>query len=119
MKNYLMRSHFCYVVLVIVTVLFFWNNIALSGYKLPSVAGYVTKSDGQKVSGVVVSLFHPDLGRVGQSVTSSEGVYYFFNIQGMETPYYIEVYWDRTLIYRHQIMINGLDEVLNWNIVIQ
>ena len=78
-----------------------------------SVSGTVVSGSTRRpVPGVTVSLVHPERGRSASATTDSNGHFAFFGIPGMPTPYYIEIYWGKDLLYRNTHTIQGGNVVL-------
>ena len=70
-----------------------------------TVAGRVLYRSGQPIPGVTVSLVHPTLGRSAPVATDSEGRFSISNVPEARDPFYLEVYWGRTLKYRKAVPV--------------
>jgi hypothetical protein len=84
-----------------------------------NISGRIMHEDNKGIPGVTVSLFHPNLGRVATFITNSYGDYSFHKIQAKSTPYYIEVYWGKKLIYRSSLLLKDNASSLKKNITIK
>jgi Carboxypeptidase regulatory-like domain len=80
-----------------------------------SVDGYVKNLSLDPVAGVTVSIAHPTAGRSRPKTTDSDGYFLFTGLRPMSDPYYLEVYWGRTLICRESIVVN---DNIRWRDVI-
>jgi hypothetical protein len=71
------------------------------------VQGSVVSAAGAPIPGLTASLAHPIVGRSSPSITSRDGIYVFFNVPIRQDPYYLEIYWGQTLMYRQPIHVLG------------
>ena len=62
---------------------------------------------GQGAPGLTVSLIHPQLGRSAPSLTDANGRFEWAAIPVQPDPYYLEIYWDKRLLYRQQVLVQG------------
>ena len=74
---------------------------------VPSLDGYVKDQQFQPLRGLTAYLVHPTIGRSQPVFTDANGYYEFSNIPPAPDPYYIEVYWGRTLMYRVSVSVDG------------
>jgi hypothetical protein len=73
-----------------------------------AVQGVILKAKtNQPIPGLTVSLIHRILGRSASSFTDAFGHYAIFGIPPHSEPYYLEVYWGRTLVYRTPVSVTG------------
>jgi hypothetical protein len=70
------------------------------------VQGQVRNSANYPIPGLTVSLVHPVVGRSYPAITNEYGVYAFFSVPVRPDPYYLEVYWGPTLVYRQALIVN-------------
>jgi hypothetical protein len=68
--------------------------------------GHVTDGESQPIRGLTVYLVHPTIGRSSPSFTDADGYFSFHDVPGAPDPYYLEVYWGRTLMYRVSVTID-------------
>lgn len=72
------------------------------------VQGVILKAPTQQpVPGLTVSLVHPVLGRSALSFTDVFGRYAIFGVPLRPEPYYLEVYWGSSLVYRGPVQVTG------------
>jgi hypothetical protein len=72
------------------------------------VRGVIIKaSTNNPIPGLTVSLVHSSLGRSRAAITDQFGQFEFYQIPIRNEPYYIEVYWGNSLIYRNTVLIQG------------
>jgi len=69
--------------------------------------GHVKGDDLQPIRGLTVYLVHPTLGRSPPSFTDMDGYFAFSEVPSAADPYYLEVYWGRTLRYRVAVRVDG------------
>ena len=73
-----------------------------------SVQGsFCSKKNDIPIPGLIVSLVHPQLGRSQPTYTNKYGNFKMSNIPLNETPYYLEAYWGKRLIFRDKILVQG------------
>lgn len=100
-----MKRAFAGVFLFLVISLVWMNGAtAQSG----SVQGVVLKAPHQQpIPGLKVSLIHPVLGRSAASFTDALGRYSILGLPLRPEPYYLEVYWGASLVFRAPVQVNG------------
>lgn len=94
-------------------LIFFGTAFAQVG----SLAGIVVNQLNYPIPGLTVSLVHPSIGRSYPSITDNLGRFLFSNVPLRNDPYYIEIYWGSTLMYRNTIVINR--DYFSWVIRLQ
>jgi len=67
----------------------------------------ISRNTNYPAPGLKVSLIHPQLGRSAPAISDGNGVFTFYGIPLMQTPYFLEVYWGNQLIYRGPIWVNS------------
>ncbi len=72
----------------------------------------ISGSNHYPAPGLTVVLVHQNLGRSVPSISDGNGMFVFYNIPLMATPYYLEVYWGSQLIHRSIVLINSNRVVL-------
>jgi hypothetical protein len=72
-----------------------------------TVAGRVLYKSGQPIPGLTVYLVHPNVGRSAPASTDSEGRFSIANVPQVAEPFYLEVYWGRTLKYRKTLVVSA------------
>lgn len=73
-----------------------------------SVQGVVLKAPAQQpIPGLKVALIHPVLGRSAASFTDALGRYSILGLPLRPEPYYLEVYWGTSLVFRAPVQVNG------------
>jgi hypothetical protein len=72
-----------------------------------TVSGQVARGNGLGVPGCIVSLVNPAIGRSSPSVTDGFGLYSFANVPVAPSPYYLEVYWGQSLLFRTVVSVQG------------
>src|SRR3982751_57001 len=92
-----------YVLIVLVLVLGIMQPSRAVG-QVP-VQGTVRNGAGYPIPGLTVSLVHPVVGRSYPCITNEYGAYFFLNVPVRPDPYYLEVYWGQTLVYRQPVTI--------------
>jgi len=92
------------IVLLVATVL---APAAASAQTELGLDGHVKGDDSRPIRGLAVYLVHPTLGRSPPSFTDADGYFSFREVPSAPDPYYLEVYWGRTLMYRVSVRIDG------------
>jgi hypothetical protein len=69
------------------------------------VQGQVRNGAGYPIPGLTVSLVHPVVGRSYPSLTNEYGVFSFSNVPARSDPYYLEIYWGSTLVFRQPLVV--------------
>ena len=80
-----------------------------------SVSGWIYQAgsetgapgSGTAIPGLRVSLVHPQLGRSHPDISDERGHFELTAIPPMSTPYFLEIYWGKTLVYRRQLRVQG------------
>lgn len=75
------------------------------------LTGVVVNQRDRPIPGLTVYLVHPEVGRSNPSITDSSGRFYFYNVPLRNSPYYIEIYWGKDLMYRNSISIRGNEDI--------
>lgn len=70
-----------------------------------TVQGRVVYQNGAPIPGITVYLVHPSAGRSTPVTTDSDGRFLIPNVPPQQTPFYVEVYWGRTLKYRKSLSV--------------
>ena len=93
--------------IMVFLVAFAFHATTESG-QMGAVQGTILKAPAnQPIPGMMVSLVHPRLGRSAPSFTNNFGQFAIFNIPPDQEPYYLEVYWGSSLMFRTPVQING------------
>jgi hypothetical protein len=72
-----------------------------------TVQGRVVYQNGAPIPGITVYLVHPSAGRSTPVTTDSDGRFLIPNVPPQQTPFYVEVYWGRTLKYRKALNVTA------------
>jgi hypothetical protein len=84
------------------------GGVTSSFAQFGSVQGVILKAPYQQpIPGLTVSLVHPVLGRSALSFTDALGRFAIMGIPLRPEPYYLEVYWGGSLIYRMPVQVGG------------
>ncbi len=75
------------------------NQAVVQGQLFSNVTSY-------PIPGLTVFLVHPNLGKSVPVLTDENGVYTLYGIPIMPDPYFIEIYWGPTLIFRDFISVD-------------
>lgn len=71
-----------------------------------TVSGRVLyQSNGRPIPGLTVYIVHPVAGRTTPAPTDSNGLYWISNVPPRRDPYYLEIYWGRTLKFRRSVIV--------------
>lgn len=71
------------------------------------ISGEIKTRSNQPIPGLTVSLVHPVLGRISlSSISDAAGRFFIDNVPLRSDPYYLEIYWGRTLRFRNTVIIN-------------
>lgn len=72
------------------------------------VSGEIRTRSNQPIPGLTVSLVHPVVGRIpSTSITNAAGRFFIDNVPQRSDPYYLEIYWGKTLRFRNTVIVNG------------
>ncbi|HEY2864516.1 MAG TPA: carboxypeptidase-like regulatory domain-containing protein [Casimicrobiaceae bacterium] len=88
---------------LIVALAFLASAAALAS----TVQGRVVYRSGAPIPGITVYLVHPAVGRSTPATTDSDGRFSMPNVPPQQTPFYVEVYWGRTLKYRKALEVSA------------
>ena len=72
-----------------------------------SLSGIIITRQGLPLRGATVYLVHPRVGRSRPRFTDGLGRYRFPFVPPQTSPYYLEVYWGRRLIYRQRMILRS------------
>ena len=71
------------------------------------VSGEIKTRSNQPIPGLTVSLVHPVVGRISlSSITDAAGRFFIDNVPIRSDPYYLEIYWGKTLRFRNTVIVN-------------
>jgi len=70
-----------------------------------TVQGRVVYQNGAPIPGITVYVVHPSAGRSTPVTTDSDGRFSISNVPPQQTPFYVEIYWGRTLKYRKALSV--------------
>ena len=76
-----------------------------------AVDGEVVDSSHRPLTGVTVYLAHPTAGRSYPRFTDANGYFVFYDVPYATDPFYLELYWGRTLVYRAAVTVDGFVHV--------
>lgn len=79
----------------------------------PPISGQVFSYQRGPVGGVTVSLVHPAIGRSVPVFSAPNGTYFFGNVPPQPQPFYIEAYWGTQLLFRGQVLYQGVPVQFN------
>jgi hypothetical protein len=102
--------------LFLIALLLIALGVSPAQAQVAGVSGTVVNATGQPIPGVVVSLFHPVIGRSASSITDRSGRYSIFGVPIRADSYYIEAHWGNHIIYRAPVRIQG---PITWNIQVR
>ncbi|MGH8850696.1 MAG: carboxypeptidase-like regulatory domain-containing protein [Casimicrobiaceae bacterium] len=72
-----------------------------------TVQGRIVYQNGAPIPGITVYVVHPSVGRSAPATTDSDGRFSIPNVPPQQTPFYVEVYWGRTLKYRKALEVTA------------
>jgi hypothetical protein len=93
----------------LVLALFAWTILAPAGpaeAQSRGLEGYVKDAASAPIPGLSVYLVHPSVGRSYPRITDSTGHFVFHDVPYAPDPYYLEVYWGKTLMYRASVLVD-------------
>jgi hypothetical protein len=90
---------------LIFLIVTFFDGIAFA--QKGNVTGIVKNQRNYAIPGLTVYLVHPEVGRSSPSITDNFGRFHFYNVPLRNSPYYIEIYWGRDLVFRNSALIDG------------
>lgn len=79
----------------------------MMGYPVPVQGQLFSRARNSSVPGVTVFLVHQVLGRSAPSISDVYGRFGWSAIPVRPEPYFLEIYWGQTIIYRQQIGVFG------------
>ena len=87
----------------------FFSHSSFAEYTYTYIKGNLCSQakNGAPVPGLLISLVHPVIGRSVPVFTDNYGNFLMGNIPIIKTPYYLEVYWGKRLIYRNTVLVLG------------
>lgn len=77
------------------------------GYMVPVQGQLFSRARNSSVPGVTVFLVHQVLGRSAPSISDVYGRFGWSAIPIRPEPYFLEIYWGQTIIYRQQVGVFG------------
>lgn len=80
-------------------------GIVVAAGKVCSVAGEVINQKENPIPGLTVYLVHPVVGRSNPVITDNVGTFSFKKVPFEGTPYFLEIYWGKELIYRKEVLV--------------
>ena len=90
-----------------ITLILFLVLVINASAQVGFVSGEIRTRSNQPIPGLTVSLVHPVLGRVAStSITDAAGRFFIDNVPVRSDPYYLEIYWGKTLRFRDTVIVN-------------
>jgi hypothetical protein len=102
-------KHRLFTIIACAAILLFCGTLKADMNFGPSVPvqGQIMSRTQGPVPGVTAFLVHPMIGRSEPSLTNAYGMFGWRAIPIQPAPYFLEVYWGNTLIYRQPIEITA------------